>query len=545
MSVEFEPVKLGPRHRRFDPVILGALLVVVAVGAAVLKPWDRGTGSGSGAGPGVVESGPSGSRAEPTVTLAPVLPRIQAVTAALASVDNVRAALRRHDAWGIRAIVAEPSPSAAPVTDQRFAEIWDELPSGPGEAPTVDVEPNDRTVVAVGLTFPAAHTPLDVRIWLIHSSGLEWIDAKALDASPVGGAFLYRITNPDGSVRNWRAGRYRVDVLVDGAIRRFGFTLPNRFEIVPTDPALPPLPADPVDPAISDVSGLPIGPFVTARGASIPLAGMPGPALSEAEAWLDVDPGTRRAPRSWVATTFQPAATGLGVMLPPGSVVRASSIRRLAPEPLTGEPQLAVDVFDPGHPNWLVLYRAPGGGPWSAGTYGLSIAWTDSAGAHDLTWHFELRPGPLLETPPILAAARAFARYAGGSGVVVGTAEPLEGGPRSVAIRLLHPQPAGAAGFPARDLVRCDGIRVDGLAGVVGIALPVDASPSKVTARVLYEFSRSEEQAILTASGDVPGLMLVAPASDSALTSTVYRLRIGDDPRLPGTTVCLWTTPAA
>ena len=84
---------------------------------------------------------------------------------------------------------------------------------------------------------------------------------------------------------------------------------------------------------------------------------------------------------------------------------------------------------------------------------------------------------------------------------------------------------------------------MDGLAGIAGVAHPVDAPPSKVTARVLFEFSRSEEQPILTAAGDVPGLVLVAPIGAPALTSSVYRFRVGDDTRSPGTTVCLWTTP--
>ena len=52
-----------------------------------------------------------------------------------------------------------------------------------------------------------------------------------MDPSPSGGAFLYRSVTATGLLQNWAAGRYRVDVLVDGGIRRFGFTLPNRFEI--------------------------------------------------------------------------------------------------------------------------------------------------------------------------------------------------------------------------------------------------------------------------------------------------------------------------
>jgi len=174
----------------------------------------------------------------------------------------------------------------------------------------------------------------------------------------------------------------------------------------------------------------------------------------------------------------------------------------------------------------------------------VSVRWADSAGLHDLSWHVELRPGPVRELPLMLLAARSFARYAGSSGVVVGTAEPLEGGPRSVAIRRLRAAPEGASGIPARDRVPCDGVRVDGLAGVIGLVQPVDAPPSRVVARVLFEFTRSEEQPILLARGDVPGLTLLAPASDAVLSSDAYRLRVDDTTRPSGSTVCLSVSPA-
>ena len=456
MSVEFEPVKLGPRRRRLDPVAIGALIVVLGVVAAVLKPWNAGAGSslpGASGGDAIGETSSPVAPASPSgppSTAAPVAPRaITASTASLASWDKVRAVVRAHDAWGVRAIVGRPSALLGTAGDLRFDEIWNAVPDQATGVPTIDIEPNDQTVVAIGITFPASHTPLDARIWLVHPDRLEWVDTQPMDSRPAGGAFLYRVANGDGSVQNWAAGRYRVDVLVDGSVRRFGFTLPNRFEIVP-DGSEPPLElADLIDPAGGALPSLPIGLFVTASGVSIPLRAEEGPALTEAGAWLNVDPGTGRAPRSHVATAFVPGATGVGVMLPPGSVVQRSSVRRLAPEPLPGEPERVRDDEAAGNPTAHVLYRAPGGGAWSPGVYRISIVWADSSGLHDRSWHLELRPGPLREQPSMLLAARAFARYAGSTGVVVGTAEPLEGGPRSVAIRLLRPQPGdGASGIP-------------------------------------------------------------------------------------------------
>jgi hypothetical protein len=551
VSVEFEPVKLRPRRRRIDPVAIATLVVVLGLAAAVIKPWNaEADPATSEQGQAFVDASPSPrppdslSGPRSTAVPAPRQPGLPSSTASLASWDRVRGVLRVHDGWGIRAIVAAPSGLLAPASDQQFAEHWDALPDDPLGFPTVDIEPNDRTVVAIGITFPAAHTPLDVRIWLVHPDRLEWIDTLAVDPSPSGGAFLYRVANGDGSVRNWAAGRYRVDVLVDGAVRRFGFTLPNRFEIVP-DGSEPPLARDDlIDPAGGALPDLPIGLFLTASGVSIPLPGEEGPALTEAGAWLNVDPGTGRAPRSHVAAVLAPAATGIGIMLPPGSIVQRSVLRRLAPEPLLGDPELVRDDAAPGNPTAHVLYRPPGGGAWLPGVYRISVVWADSAGLHDRSWHLELRPGPVREQPSMLLAARGFARYAGSSGVVVGTAEPLEGGPRSVAIRLLRAETAPASGIPARDRVPCDGIRVDGLTGVIGLAGPVDAPPSSVVAHVLFEYSRSGEQPILVAGGDVPGLILVAPAGSAALTSDVYRVRLGDTTTASGSTVCLRTTPA-
>jgi hypothetical protein len=333
-------------------------------------------------------------------------------------------------------------------------------------------------------------------------------------------------------------------VLVDGGIRRFTFTLPNRFEIVPKEPGSTPAPAHLVDPAGGALPDLPTGLFITASGDSIPLRAEEGAPLSEAAAWLDVDPGTGRAPRTHVAAVFAPATTGIGVMLPLGSTLQRSVLRRLAPEPLPGAPELVVDDTnaEPGRAN--VLYRAPARGAWPPGVYQVSIVWADGAGVHDRAWHLELRPAQVGELPRMLLAARGFARYAGSTGVVVGTAEPLEGGPRSVAIRLLPAGKVSGAGIPPRDRVPCDGVRVDGLAGVVGLAAPVDAPPPAVAARVLFEFNRSGEQALLTATGDVPGLTLVAPAGEPPLPSDAYQLRVDDTTKPAGPSICLSVTPA-
>ncbi len=548
MSVEFEPVKLGPPRRRVDPVAIGALLVAVGLVAAVIKPWNDAPLTGrvaleaDGAAPSPVAAIPATARPSTPAALPQILQPVS--TASFATWDQVRPALRPHTVWGIRAIVGRPSGLLASAGDLRYEETWSEVPAAGRGLPTVDIEPNDRTVVAIGITFPPAHTPIDTRIWLVHPDRLEWIDTQPLDPSPAGGGFLYRVVGPDGAFQNWAAGRYRIDVLVDGGVRRFGFTLPNRFEIVPDGAEPPTLPAGIVAPA-GALPDLPIGPFMTAAGVSIPLRADAGPPLTEVGAWLDVDPGTNEPPRSHVATVFGPTATGLGVILPAGSVVRASSLVRLAPEPL---PEAPVRVGDrptadrPQAPN--VLFRADGGGAWAPGVYRISVSWDDPTGRHAESWHVELQPGPARTPSAMLVAARRLARFAGQTGVAAGAAEPLEGGPRWVTIRLLRAGQASRTGIPPRDRVPCDGVRIDGLSGVLGLAGPVDDPPPKVTARVLFEFNRSDEQPLLTAAGDVPGLTLVAPAAEPPRPSAAYQLRVDDTANPPGASICLSLSPA-
>ena len=549
MSVEFEPVKLGQRRRRVDPVAIAAVIVLIGLGAAVVKPWNPaaepaagGVALGSGEPAPAL---PDGSAA-PSLEVPVVLPRIlrPVTTASYATWSEVRAAVRPHDAWGIRAIVGRPAALLGPPGDLRFEEVWNAVPDTRGTPAPIDIEPNDQTVVAIGVTFPATHTPIDTRIWLVHPDRLEWIDTQPLDPSPAGGGFLYRTLGGDGSVRNWAAGRYRIDVLVDGSIRRIGFTLPNRFEIVPDGSEPAAVLDDLIDPAGSALPGYPVGLFVTASGDSIPLEAESGPPLTEAGAWLNVDPGTGHAPRSHVATVFVRSATGLGVILPPESKVRRSEILRLAPEPLRGDPVLVPDDASPAPQAAHVLYRPPGGGAWTPGVYRLSVTWDDPAGRHVQSWHVELRPGPVGELPEMLLAVRGFARYAGSTGVVVGTAEPLEGGPRSVAIRLLRAGQASGTGIALRDRVPCDGVRIDGLAGVIGLVSPLDSLPVTVAARVLFEFNRSGEQPLLTAAGDVPGLTLISPAAAPPLPSDAYQLRVDDTTNPVGSSVCLSVTPA-
>ena len=519
MSVEFEPVRLSRRSRRIEPVALGALAVVVALGFAVLKPW-----SGSVAAPAAPVDGsaaPATQRlvAEPQPTPGIVPPRvIQARVAASPSWDTVARVVRQHDAWGIRAIITTRLVDTPIDSRYRLAERW--YPARPADdaARPILVESNDRGVLALGVTFPPAQTPLDVRIWRRVDSGFEWVDIEPLDPVPSGGAFLYRRPGASpASPRTWGSGEYRVDVLVDGSIRRLGVAILDRFSNVPSAPQRPslrdqgPLAA----PARALLTELPVGLFATANGVAVPLEGSEGEPLDEATAWLDVDPGTGAEPRSFVASAYLPRATGLGVALPAGSVVMEASVTRLAPEPLPVEP-LRVDAGADGRTaSAIALFRAPGGSGWEPGIYRLSMRWGDVEGLHDASWHVELRPGPVRETPRLLAAARGWARYAGSTGVILGDA------------------------YPASTDVGCGGTVIDGHPGIIGLGYPADRYETQASARILRPFLRRGDQVLMRAAFGVPGLILVAPARTPTLPNGTWRFRVGTGETARDYALCL------
>lgn len=530
MSVEFEPVKLGQRRRRLDPVAFGAIAVSIAVALAVLKPW------GGDGGPGAIAAVPQATTVPndltgPHATASVALPRvIRASTGSTAIWAEIEPVTHRHEAWGVRAIVIRPpAADVAPSANARLAERWFPVPMEAAGIPTTQVDSSDRSILAIGLTFPPAHTPLDVRIWRTTTSGLEWIDTASVNPVPSGGAFLYvRPGFVDGAVRAWGAGTYRIDVLVDGAIRQFGITIPDRFSNVPSPPERPSLRdiAALPDPADAVLPDMPIGLFAAVDGVGLQLAGDEGPAREATQAWLDVDPGTGRVPRRFVAAAYLPRATGLGVMLPPGSVVQSATLDRLAPEPLPVEPERIQVAGSTETPSANVLFRAPDRGAWTAGVYRISVVWADTDGLHDRSWHVELRPGPIGVPPSLLAAARSWARFAGSSGVILGSAGSLDVGAASAGIRLVPIHPADAT-YPASSGVGCGGRVIDQPPGIVGFAYPADRYRSSVNARILRPFLRRDDQVLMTAAFGVSGLILAAPARIASLPAADYEFTVG------------------
>jgi len=410
-------------------------------------------------------------------------------------------------------------------TSATYAERWFSSGIDSGAGASLIVDSGGAAIVALGLTFPPAETPLAVRVWLRHEGEFEWIDAQPVNQVPGRGAFLFlrRDHAQPMSTRFWEPGRYRVDALVGDGIRRIEVDVVGRSGVVP-DPAPWVRVAGSDDQVSSDVDALPVGLFLWADGAATPLASTPGPLLDETEAWLDVDrlPGNEE-PRSFVAATYMPRATWLGVALPPSSEIISSGLQRLAPAD-AATPIVGVTTTASRDPVSFVAFAPPGGGTWRPGVYALTVDWLDGNGEHDQTWHVGLRPGPLSDEPMLLSATRAWARHVGSSGILLGTPEAWS----------LYESLDGSSA------IGCGKAGVRGRPTVVGFVGPEEAVLTPVTSTMLFPFADTGPLPVLTASGAVPGLTLIAPVLTAEFGGPAsYGFRAGTSGNAPGYTVCI------
>ena len=299
----------------------------------------------------------------------------------------------------------------------------------------------------------------------------------------------------------------------------------------------------------SGLNGLPLGLFAEADGVMVPLASTAGPVLDETRAWLDVDPAaTGPEPRSFVARTFQPNAFRLGVVLPPGSTVRSAVLRRVASPDATGE-SLVYGFNESGSATSFVAVARTSGAAWRPGVYALSVAWSDGDGAHDRTWHVELRPGPRPAEPVLLSAARAWAGYAGSTGVLLGTTKSIDGTSAASGLRLLPIAPQNGtryAGLSGSDLIGCSPTIIEGRPTVIGFVGPVRTKLAPVVSRILYPFADTGQLEVLTVADLIPGLTLVAPFGTAEFGGpAAYGFRIGTTGDAPGYTICIGLVPPA
>jgi len=542
MSVEFEPVRLGRPGRGIDPTVVGLIVVVVALAVAIAKPWGGDETGAAAETPGIH---PASAGASPTPRSFGLEPRPRGSLGEVLPptwTDIVEVVPRRQD-WGIRAIVLGPTVRSGPDPELAYTERW--VPADIGDEEAAVLDPRDAAVVALGITFPYPEAPLAVRIWLTREdAAIEWIDVRPVNDVPADGAYLFlRRTEAGEALRPWEPGRYRFDVLVGHEIRQFRLEVRDPAGVLPPSGSWAEGAPQGAGLSPSGLAGLPIGLFLWADGSAAALASTGGPDLSETGAWLDLDLGAGdRPPRSFTARVYQPGATWLGVVLPAGTAIRWAVLDRLAPRhgpaDLTG--QTLIEARDRLS---FAAFARPGGATWRPGVYALRMGFMDSDGAHEMTWHVELRPGPVGAEPVLLGATRAWARYAGSSGILPGTTVPIQGGPGPSEIRLLEIVPATAgtyAGLSGSNLIGCGATLIRGRPTVLGFVGPETSSLSPVTSTIQFPFADVGPMPVLTAAGAVPGLALAAPVLATEFGGPAsYGFRVGASADAPGYTMCI------
>jgi hypothetical protein len=386
VSIDFDPVPLRPRRRRVDPIVVGVFVVALALGAAVLKPWETRLAA--------VAPAPSGlqAAASPSVPPTPRASQRRAPTTGplQPAWAEIAPEVTPHDLLGVRTIVAEPGATGKPE-GTTFSEGWAPA-TEVGGVDTVRVANESQAIVAMGPTFPSDAGAVDARIWRVHVGGvLEWVDARPIEPEDPAGSFLLVRTGRGGAPYTWwPPGTYRIDVLGAGGIHRIDVDIPGRFGLVPAPDAMV-IPVVGVAPAAgSDLSSIRPGLFATADGFGVALAATQTRPLDAVAAWNDLVGFGAGA----VATAFLPTASGLGVMLAPNADVEDASMVRLSPDGATAAPAVLSDgIVDRNARTPDVLFVAPDWGPWPAGVYAITVRWRDGAGTQTGTWHVELRPG--------------------------------------------------------------------------------------------------------------------------------------------------------
>jgi hypothetical protein len=390
MSVEFDPVRLDRRRRRLDPVVVGAIVVVIALVVAVAKPWggdDSGTPADADAAAASAISPSASGAADGAMGPTPATG-----TAGRAPIwADVSPVVTSHDAWGVRAILSEGRAGLASDSPIGYSERWIPATLDSTGRTSVYIERDERSMVVLGVSAPLDARAQDARVWRVHRDDrLEWVDAVQLLSGHVDASFLFVRPGTDGTLPyvGWLPGTYRIDVLTLTGIARIEIRIPGRFGDVPPLDDAPPPPTVVPGAAASQVDAILGGMFATVDGSAVPLDAVGYRPLTEREAWLDV----ALAEGAFVATAYLPRATGLGVMFAPGDDITGSAIRRLAPGERFDAPRPFNGMSDRQGGVLYVLFPAPDG-VWEPGVYAVTVDWTDQSGEHESTWHVELLPG--------------------------------------------------------------------------------------------------------------------------------------------------------
>jgi hypothetical protein len=543
----FDVAPVGRRRRLPDRALIVGAAVLAVVGLAVLKPWDDPSRS--------TAVGPDGPVASAVVD--PVVPDDGPEVLALA-VDrlpawaDVATQLQPMGGWGVRTL-SDPldasTPSIGLADGSRLAVVW--TPVTPQGIARVG---GTMPVRMLAITTPEDDPALDVRVW----QRPDWTEQPVrvpvlrLRGDPGTGEMLLVPADPadPGNVA-WSPGSYRFELLLADRLAGVDVEIPGpRLSDVPLRWV-----ADPVrTPGLPDERDRPVGQAGDAAARPIPVAVVgsvvvPVPAvlttaLGAHAAWLGARIGAKPSTTASIAPFRESRVAALGVALPPGTEVIDLRAERIGG--VLG-PVSTRMVVDPDGRRVVVL-TPDGSGGWLPGAYRLDVTWAEPGGGQLAgAYHLDLDPGPASAVPRLLAAVRGWARHAGEQGVIVGTVEPLEGGPAAAAIRLLPQRPGAAAETVEAQGGRCaaGGVLADAIQPVIGVAHLVDASIESVTVERLFVGERVLGVPVRTVVDAVPGLVVITPVDPDGWQVGHYRIVLRGDGVELRHVVCLGPGPGS
>jgi hypothetical protein len=400
-----EPTRIGQGSHTSLPGVVATLAVLLFLGLAIWKPWDRSSVS-AGTSPrpsvGVVAT-------PPAVTAGSVTPgSSQAPVAAdygpFPSNAALLAATSHEPIWGVRAVVQRPG---GPIFTgrQNVVERWVALPkdivAGSGApAPLAIAEPDDE-VGAIGVTTADDALPLDVHFWRENDGGPPERLAPVAIAGPDAGSWLW-LADPAHATdrRTWQAGRYEIDVLLGPRIVRVLVTIPSSTET--TAPV--PLPQF-RPPRGVGLSELDPGPFALTGNGTMPISGGDRPFADERAAWLGSAAGLTAAARVPSADV-----TGFGFLARPGETPRSIVVQAITPA--AGGFRTNTDIIDglPGGRR-AILAQPTSGEPVPQGMYVVTASWV--ADGLDITSSWWVEVAPTIPASPPNAPLDAMSRWVG------------------------------------------------------------------------------------------------------------------------------------
>lgn len=547
--------RVGGGRSGSRPALVVGSLILAFLGLAIAKPWapPGGDGTASPASPPAVAVASASLGPAPEVTRRAVaqapwapVPFVAGPVEAIPAIA-VRAAVRLHETWGVRAVV-QPVGGAL---EERWAAASPEtfVTLGTGPAP----------VRALGVTAPSGLLVLDVRVSAIIGGTERWLDAEPVGGANPGSGYLLRPPRIGADwAAAWPAGTYRLDVLTAAGVGTFGVELAGPAELM-----VDPRPATQRWPG-AGVTGFPTLPAATAAGVFIGalplepetpnlaptlmgLGGRQTAGLGYGTAWLDTLSGQASQVTAFGVTAYAPAAVTFGVVAPDGLRVDSGKVVRLRPGLAggpTGPADRAVGVPTDiegraGVVRQAVRFDEPDGRAWEPGTYAILVDGVGPNGHDTVGYLLTLLPGSARTTAVPLAATRAWARFSGRWGIAAGLLEPLDA-PGRLAIRYAATPPEAVVSGGADFTTRCLEVNlIDTGLPILGIGHPTGIRPGAVEVQRVYLDGSVSLARPVTALSVLPGLTMVAPPEGSAWSPGWYRMVVHTDTARLGLPVCV------